>query len=325
MIQKRVKKGLSSRSELSQTRGRVALARSDLLNQLKGLQDAKAQYLEVVGVNARALKSPINDFKAADQLISKQRAILQAIIHNPALRSSQYSLNASIESHKAALHPYYPSIDLIASHTRGENINGQTGANDDDSFYVEADLNLFRGGADYARYRETAYQEQEAFNRLGKTKRQVVNNTELAWNAWDTAVKDLNQLRVHMTESNVVVVAYRKQYTLGKRTLVDLLNAEAEYFRSSSAYIDGRFNILLNKYRVFSNEGKLVQHFRANLPMAAHVTVNPYHPNYFTEVKDEKIIVNALPPITPTSGHHPAEPHVPAPEASKMVTIQLTT
>ncbi len=285
MIGKREKRGLSSTSELQQTNGRLALARSDLLEQLRQLQDAKAQFLKVVGIPVASLKNP--DYKGHLALPNtKQQAILNSILDNPALRASRYDLNAAIEIHQAAKSSFYPSVNIIASRTRGENIGGQVGPNDDDSLYAEANFNLFRGGADFARYKQTAYQAQEAFSNIEKTRRDVISNTEMAWNAWQTSKKNLDQLYIHQMESAKVVTAFTKQYTVGKRTLLDLLNAQSEEIRAKSNYLDGKFNILLNRYRVLANEGLLLQYFAVALPDAASTSLHRHYYKQFFNTMD---------------------------------------
>lgn len=304
IISKRVQKGLSSESELQQSNGRLALARSDLLQELKAQQDAQAQFIQVVGVDPQNLLMPA-DSGLNTTSRSQNFAIKKAIDNNPALQASRYDLNSAIEAHKSTMSPYYPTVDVVASSTRGENIGGTIGPNDSDTVYVQANMNLFRGGADYQRYKETAYKVQEAFNTVQKTQREVVSNTALAWNAWQTSINDLTQLKIHKDESAKVVAAFRKQYVVGKRTLVDLLNAENESFRAQSAYVDGKFNILLNEYRLLNSEGLILNYFHTPLPSAATVIEDDYKSRNYHQVRDNTLYITAQPPINNSSGPGP--------------------
>ena len=55
-----------------------------------------------------------------------------------------------------------------------------------------------------------------------------------------------------------VMEAYRSQFELGRRSLLDLLNAENELFQARSALVSGQAAVQETEYRVLTAVGSLV-------------------------------------------------------------------
>ena len=54
------------------------------------------------------------------------------------------------------------------------------------------------------------------------------------------------------------VEAYKKQWDIGKRTLLDLLDSEAEFINASRELVHSRFQLEFAKYRLLNGVGNLV-------------------------------------------------------------------
>lgn len=67
----------------------------------------------------------------------------------------------------------------------------------------------------------------------------------------------LNEAHVVSTEE--VLLVYREQLTLGKRTLLDLLNVQNELLRAQISKVSGDYVALLARYRVLASTGQLLR------------------------------------------------------------------
>ena len=274
MIKKRVDKGISRLSELRQSRGRLALARSNLLAEQNTYRDAIDTYIEVVGKKPGRLITP--RIRSALLKLSKNQAVALGIKNNPSVHGADYNLYAAMADHKAAYGPGFPKVDLLLTSVRARNLNGIAGDNYQDQIELQVNYNIFRGGADWAREQETAYRKQESFEEIRKTERTVIEGVSNAWNAMIITQRQLKQLYIHKVDSKAIIGAYRKQYTLGKRTLVDLLNAENEYLSASRAYTNGKTNLLLAKFRLLNGMGELTQALHVTQPKEANLNYSAY-------------------------------------------------
>jgi adhesin transport system outer membrane protein len=60
--------------------------------------------------------------------------------------------------------------------------------------------------------------------------------------------------------------AYRKQFDIGQRTLLDVLDSENEVFVSHSAYLNGKYTVAYAQYRILASMGKLLETLNVALP-----------------------------------------------------------
>ncbi|MEH6711370.1 MAG: TolC family protein, partial [Paraglaciecola polaris] len=66
-------------------------------------------------------------------------------------------------------------------------------------------------------------------------------------------------LNQHKLSSSRVKTAYKDQFDIGQRTLLDVLDAENEYFESSRAYIDAQYRQKQALINVLAEIGILVK------------------------------------------------------------------
>lgn len=73
-------------------------------------------------------------------------------------------------------------------------------------------------------------------------------------------------LEQHVDASAKTIIAYEKQYKIGKRTLLDLLNTENELFESRKAYLAAHYSGLIAEYRLLNSTGLLLNELRVAIP-----------------------------------------------------------
>ncbi|MFD2273820.1 TolC family protein [Undibacterium arcticum] len=91
----------------------------------------------------------------------------------------------------------------------------------------------------------------------------------LAYNANVTARDRLGVLRQYVDASAATRESYAKQFSIGQRTLLDLLNAENEYFNARLAYTTGQYAQLASAFRIFAGMGQLLGNLQITLPTEA--------------------------------------------------------
>src|SRR5207247_4586678 len=143
----------------------------------------------------------------------------------------------------------WPRIDLELAATRNNNLNGVRGPNNDETAMLRLRYNLFQGGADVARVNAARYRVREANELLNQTRRAIDENVRLAFNAYMTANDRLPHLAQQVSASDLTRDAYHKQFTIGQRTLLDVLNAESEYSAARGTHITGQYVQLYATYR----------------------------------------------------------------------------
>lgn len=265
LISERTESGVGRAADSDQATARLALARANFYTAQNAARDAEATYERLIGLLPHNLAPPPIP-TAANLPPNVVVAINTALRDHPILKAANSDIQESRSQYASSASPFFPRVDFVVSLNKARDISGVFGPNNDYSGLLELNYNLLNGGKDLGRKRQTAYQIQEAMDTRNRTYRQVVENMRLAWNAYKTLTQKLPALRLHRNASFKTKAAYKEQFELGKRTLLDLLDSQNEWFASSNAYINGRYDYLDAQYRILNGEGKLLPFFKISLP-----------------------------------------------------------
>jgi adhesin transport system outer membrane protein len=333
MIKRRSESGLSRKADRSQAFGRLSRAKANLLGAQNNYRNAIATYYKIVGTNPYKLQTPKSP-KPSYLPLNKKLAIQEALDNHPTLKAAKADIEEAQAQHRAAKAPYYPRLDAILDGSTGSDLEGYDGHYHDYRAMLRLKYNLFNGGSDKARVEQTALLVEQAEQIQNNTYNQVVENMKLAWNDLQTSQQQLGYLKKHRNAATSTVKAYYKQFTLGKRTLLDVLNTEDELFTAKVAYIDGQSNLLLSKYRVLNANGKILAYLHVpdptveKPPAAAAPMKTQQQPKAKTAKKPVPVktakpgVVTKGPAAPPKTGYKVASKHI-APKIKTGYTLQL--
>jgi adhesin transport system outer membrane protein len=93
---------------------------------------------------------------------------------------------------------------------------------------------------------------------LRSVKLAVQEDVTLVWNELEDLLVRLAYLKAHVESTDEVLAVYNEQLSLGKRTLLDLLDVQNEQLRARVAYTTGQYAELLARYRVLASIGGLL-------------------------------------------------------------------
>lgn len=262
--------GVGNKADVAQARARLALAISTLTARQGGLLEADARYVRTIGDAPGELAKPnappsglVKDGSVdQDDLASATDAAQQeAIAQHPAVMRSKADVAAALAIIKTARSGYQPRVDLQGTLRRDNDVGGITGNRDTSSLMLVARWNLYRGGADRAQSQSAAERKTEADNKLDDTFRSIAENVAIAMQSRATSESRLVHLRQYVDASQGTLEAYRAQFEISRRTLLDLLNAESELFNARSNLTAGTYDDLTNVYFVEASKGILAGKF----------------------------------------------------------------
>jgi len=256
-IAERTGGGVSQGVDLEQAESRIALAESNLLTEATNLHDVRVRFQRIIGdLPADDLEMPSVPTDMIPELRSsalnmayEQSPEINAAIEN--LRSTQSALNSTNA-------PMMPRVDLRYRNEIEHDTDGFDGRFDEEAIELVFTYNLFRGGSDSARKREYYNRYNAAIEERKQACLNVRQNVMIAFN--DARVLkdqviflDRSQLAQDKTRR-----AYNDQFDLGKRTLLDLLDSQNEYFDTQRAYISARADLMISQASTLSNMGLLL-------------------------------------------------------------------
>ena len=257
-IEERSGAGVSRRVDLEQANGRLSLAESNLLTEVSNLHDVTARYIRIMG-EAPPIKMPAlpEGLRLKSIPGSAADAMKTGLVNSPTINAAYEnarSAQAQIDSRKAA---YSPRVDFRLREAWGNNVNGWGGHSNIKVAELVMNYNLYRGGYDLAREKQAIEYQYQARDLQEKACRDVRQTLAIAYNDVQKLHEQLKYLDLHRLSTEKAREAYRQQFDIGQRTLLDLLDTQNEFFLSSRAYIDARYNKLIAEARTLASMGQL--------------------------------------------------------------------
>ena len=264
-IKLRSDSGVANRADLSQIDGRLALAESNVIAAENNVREAEANYLRVTGQMIGEQMQRPEDISASLPP-SFDLALQQALREHPTLASANQDIEQAKAQHGAARHNLYPRVHLEIDKRWDDNIDGVVGSNEDLTAMIRLRWNLYSGGRDRARRQQTATLVEEAKAIRNRTHRQVEQTLRLAWASYQSTLRQREFLRKHSESVTAARDVYTRQFNIGQRSLLDLLDTENEVFEARRAFLDADYANLYAQYRILNAMGGLLQELEVQLP-----------------------------------------------------------
>jgi adhesin transport system outer membrane protein len=257
--------GIGRQSDLSQITARLSKAHANYFAAINNLTDAESNYKNIVGeMPPKDLIYPVPDKDLLPQDLDS--AINESLKKNPAIEGAKWDVMATESSQKIIDADNYPSVNFVLERTWNNNIDGDEGPSEDLLAMIRLNYNLYSGGT-HKRKKEAAVQQNV---RASEIRRKTIRDTELtvrlAWAAYKATTGQKEHIRQYVIATKESQVAYEKQFRLGRRTLLDVLDSENELFQARQDYVNADYDELFSEFRLFNAKGEIMRAFRIYRP-----------------------------------------------------------
>lgn len=253
-IQRKAETGAGRRVDFEQASGRLALAESNLTTELANLHDVTARYQRLVG---EVPPGSLPDAGLYNKDIPGNGAEVQrtAQSRSPTIAAAVENLRAAQDDARVRKAAFSPRVDFRLRQDWQRNLDGVDGLRNDGVAELVLNYNLFNGGSDLARTRQYAERLSNAKDLRDKACRDVRQTVAIAYNDTRKLVEQLRYLDQHQTSIEKARDAYRKQFDIGQRTLLDLLDTENELFQAKRAYVNAEQDLGIAYLRTHAGMG----------------------------------------------------------------------
>ena len=264
----RVRSGKDDRARVSQISARLSLALANLEAAKSQVMSANADYFREVG----HYPGPQLSFHTGlIPLPDNEQALIEKVLsEHPFLRSKLKALEAKAFQEKASDSSNLPSLFLESGASWNANIDAVPGRNSDAYVMLRMRYDLYSGGADRAAQRQTRHATQQVRYELDDLRRELQREASNAWFSYQSNSKRVSFLQDYVESAQTTKVAYDKQFNIGQRSLIDLLDAENELLRAKVQLHEAQENLALAKYQILNLQGNLLSVFN----MALNETVS---------------------------------------------------
>lgn len=252
-----IRNGTLTEADRQQVRERVLAAEARLKEAEEELAQAGNRFLALVG---KPLTNPKMPGSVASHLPSTlDEAIGSGRKNNPRVHMAMADIDAADAMVDAARSKLYPEVFLEGRGRVGHDIDGADGRTNDFQARVVAKWNLYRGGIDKANEQEQVRRASEQRLVLHQVHRELELAVRESWDRRFHQASLAQTLRAQANENNRLVSSYREQFNVGRRSLLDVLDAQNTRYNVDVLAATAEYAALFAEYRLLAASGLLLK------------------------------------------------------------------
>jgi outer membrane protein len=255
-----------TRTDVAQSQSRLALAQGDLRSAQANLEAAREHYIEVVG------KAPVN-LEPPPPLpglpADADEAVSIALTDNPDLLGARERSEAAKSDVKVAAAARLPKLSLFADslyanylgtfaiagfYGVGGQALPQSGSTADVG--VRATIPLYQGGRPSAQVRQAEAREGAALEDEIGSERSVISQVRAAFTSFRAASSIIETTQTAVDAAKLSLEGVRAENSVGRRTILDILNAEGELVSAEEQLATARRNAYVAGFTLLAAMGK---------------------------------------------------------------------
>lgn len=267
MLRSRVDNGLATEGDVSLVETRLLRAQATYSEYYSELLAAKADFEMVTGrpAPARIATTPF----PTDVYASPAKTVEACLMRNPRLLAERENINMGKAQEKLAVSGFYPQFGVEAGPRWQTQNTPQDPANHGVDAFLTMRWNLYDGGATKASSRQAAAQTREARHSVNGVADALKSDIYGSWARYEAAGDRMKFYEKSMDTAERAKSVFHEQYLLGEKGLLDLLDADNEYFISACQFTVARADRLLGAYRLLALGGDLLSSLKVSPPETA--------------------------------------------------------
>ena len=264
LVKRRVEQKVGRSSEVNEAQARVREAEAEVFQARGTLENARSVYKTVVGSDPGILDQP----DVPGEMVSPKvdQLVSEALEENPAIVRAQALVARAEADVRRTKSSFWPNLDLELSAKNDDDLDGTPGDYDGYKAMAIVSYNLFNGGADRHRLKESLLLLRQAKSDLELAQRRVAEAVKVSRNDLRVSRLRLKSFEAQVRENERVQKAFADQFKVGKRTLLDLLDTQRELFVSKSNVISETHEETFAVYRVLAAQGRLLKTLGVKVP-----------------------------------------------------------
>lgn len=263
-----VAKGSISVADQQQAEERLQAARTRLIEANQDLVNISASFRTLTGldlIDGVTLPPSLADNIPA----SLEDSVARSREQNPRVREARADVDAAFAMVSKAKADSQPTMSFEGNARIGDDIDGFRGETNDLQAGLVVRWDIFNGGVKKARIQEMYRREREARFRLDQMMREAEEDVRVSWNAWDAQGKLVKELDQQAQISDELLRSYRAQFNVGRRSLLDVLDAQNTRYNVQVRSETARFAQFFAEFKVLAALNGLLQAMQVNPPAAA--------------------------------------------------------
>jgi adhesin transport system outer membrane protein len=277
-----VARGSISVADQQQAEERLQSARARVTEAQEDLDTAAIQFQTLTGV-------PIDNVTAAPDLSGSLPGTLPeaeeaARLNHPLVQEAIADLEAQRQVTKVAQSQLGPRFNVEATARYGDDIDGFQGRTSDLQARAVMRWKIFDGFANTANVREQKSRADEIHARLFEQTRRAEEEVRSGWSRLTNQTRLVSELETQSRVADDLLLSYREQFNVGRRSLLDVLDAQNTRFNVQASLETARMSRVYAQYRILAATNRLIEALGVQIATEARMD------------QREKFNVNPIPP-----------------------------
>jgi TolC family type I secretion outer membrane protein len=241
-------------TDVSQSEARLARAQAELTDAEAALASARAAYIRATGKKPSVDRLP----PLPASLPAGVQEVLTLADRHPALKQAEHNRKAAdhtIDTRFAALLPDV-SMQGLVRNSEGSS-TPSINATDDRALMLQVSIPLYQSGAEYARLRQAHHQYEQADSQTRDTARIVREEALRQWHDYTAADEAIASHKKAIRAAEDALQSVRIEQMEGTRTVLDVLNAQEEWYAARINLLRAESRRVLAAYRLLASVGTL--------------------------------------------------------------------
>jgi len=258
-IGRRFEAGEATQTDQALARARLATAQTAIIAANESLGISRSAFVRVAG-RAPGAVPDLPDLAPLPANLAAAQALAAA--NNPRVRAARRSAIAAKYGVAAAKGALLPHMDAVAGYEylTGGVANLFTGKlpNDRSAAYggVEVNVPLFRPRT-YADIRRYDGLHAQRLSEFSAAQRNAADQATAAWTQWQSALATIEAARIAVAATEQAAEGVRREWNIGNRTLVEVLDAQNELLSARVALERAIHNEYVGRASVLAAVGEL--------------------------------------------------------------------
>jgi adhesin transport system outer membrane protein len=298
-----VAKGSISIADQQQAEERLQAARTRVTEAREDLDTAAITFQTLTGVPIDTVSMPPDLSQCMPASLADAEAAARQ--NNPRVQEALADLSTAREEIRAARAKLGPRFNIEGRARAGHDIDGFEGRTTDLQALGVLRWDLYNGGIKEANVREQQARADEVHGRLFQRTRQAEEDVRSAWSRLQNQTALVTELETQARISDDVLLSYREQFNIGRRSLLDVLDAQNTRYNVQAQTETARLAKLYAQYRILAAENRLIECLQVAIPVAAtadqraRFRVNPIPP---ADLQENSYPLPAMGPAAPIGG-----------------------
>lgn len=252
LIERRVAAQINPETDLVLASSRMSQAINDKVTLKRQLSDAKVKLENLLGESLKTVSVPAEILSASRSLLWLEQ---KALAFSPTRKRLLAEVDKASAETRLARSQVMPSL-VLGYEQRFSNQNDASV--DNNQVYLALNVQTGAGLSSVATVNAAASRRTAVLDSISSHERELKQSIDSEWIKAETFAEQLIPIKSTVAASEEVVASYLRQFRVGKKSWLDVMNAQREKVQSYNLLADTQMPLQLSRLRLLLLTGQII-------------------------------------------------------------------